>query len=194
ETAITGEKARLWTHALRSRVDAVLIGGRTLRVDDPDLTPRLAGGPIPEAVVLSRGPFKPEARLFARGGPAKTWVAGPGREGLPTWVEHFPMEANRTGKEADRPAKETVAALLSLFEQRGYHAVLVEGGREVWALFLKAGICDSLFILTAPKLLPGGEKWDSGLGQHWGKSLNFHNLTALGNDFLAEFGCPDSYG
>lgn len=188
ETAITGEKARLWTHALRSRVDAILIGGRTLRVDDPDLTPRLAGGPVPEAIVLSRhGPFDPEARLFAQGRSAKTLVAGQSREGLPPWVDHFQVEANR-------PAKETVAALMSLFDQRGYHSVLVEGGREIWALFLNAGICDSLFILTAPKLLPGGEKWDSELGQDWGKSLNFHNLTALGSDFLTEFGCPDSNG
>src|SRR5579875_2018496 len=41
---ISGPQARAWAHALRDRVDAILIGAGTARRDDPLLTVRLAVG------------------------------------------------------------------------------------------------------------------------------------------------------
>jgi diaminohydroxyphosphoribosylaminopyrimidine deaminase / 5-amino-6-(5-phosphoribosylamino)uracil reductase len=187
EIAITGEESRAWVHDIRSRVDAVVIGGRTLRGDNPQLTPRLIqGAAVPEAVILSRrGPFSEGAHLFARDRGAKTTVVSEIREGLPAWVDHVP-----TQEFADK--KDILKALLALFDQRGYHSVLVEGGSEVWALFLNAGLWDSLFILTAPTIFSEGDRWDAGLGEAWGKSLKFRNLASLGNDFLTEFGRSES--
>jgi diaminohydroxyphosphoribosylaminopyrimidine deaminase/5-amino-6-(5-phosphoribosylamino)uracil reductase len=183
ETAVTGPQARAWTHALRARVDAVLIGGRTLRVDDPDLTPRLIkGAPHPEVVVVSRkGPWPESSRLFAKDRKARTWVAAEVAPGLPAWVNHVPLGGNQ----------DVTSALLSLFEQRGYHSVLVEGGREMWELFFAAGLCDTLYVLTAPAFLPDGEPWQlkapSRGSEDWGKSFKFRKFSPLGNDFLAEF-------
>lgn len=181
ETAITGEPARHWTHALRTRVDAVLVGGRTLRVDDPDLTPRLVKGPAPEAVILSRqGPFPPEAKLLAENRSAKTLVLGGGRAGLPTWVDHGYLDGKLTGADA-------VRGILDCFEVRGYHSVLVEGGPEVWSLFLNSGLCDTLYILTAPRILPQGERWDAALNKEWAKGWEFRKSLPLGEDILMEF-------
>ncbi len=189
EIAITGEESRAWVHGLRSRVDAVLIGGRTLRGDNPQLTPRLIkGGTIPEAVILSRkGPFSQNAHLFAKGRGAKTTVVGETRQGLPEWVDHLQTK-EFAGK------SDILAALSGLFEQRGYHSVLIEGGSELWALFLNAGLWDTLFVLTAPAIFSEGDRWDAGLGQDWGKSLKFRNLTPFGSDFLTEFGRSESNG
>ncbi len=189
EITITGEESRAWVHGLRSRVDAVLIGGRTLRGDNPQLTPRLIkGATVPEAVVLSRkGPFSESAYLFARGREAKTIVVGETRQGLPEWVEHVP-----TKEFAEK--SDILAVLLDLFIRKGYHSVLVEGGSELWALFLNAGLWDSLFILTAPAVFTQGDRWDAGLGQDWGKSLKFRKLSPFGSDFLAEFGRSESDG
>ncbi|MDB5104549.1 MAG: riboflavin biosynthesis protein RibD [Fibrobacteres bacterium] len=188
ETAITGEASRAWVHKLRSRVDAVIITGRTLRVDDPALTPRLVKGPVPEAVVLSRnGPYPEQAALFSEGRAARTVVLGESGEGLPPWVEHVPLRP--TGDKAD-----VLAALSALFDTRGYHSVLIEGGRDLWSLFLNSGKWDRLYILTAPKILPKGDKWDAGLDQDWGNSLKFRNLTPFGSDFLTEFGRAESNG
>jgi diaminohydroxyphosphoribosylaminopyrimidine deaminase/5-amino-6-(5-phosphoribosylamino)uracil reductase len=183
ETAITGPEAQAWAHALRSRVDAILVTGRTVRTDDPDLTPRLVpGAAAPEAVVLTRrGPFPESARLFAPHRPSRTVVVGAGTEGLPPHVDHFHLDGNSS------PA-ETRDVLAALFAQRGYHSVLVEGGRDLWTLFLSAGKADAFYLLTAPKFLPEGERWDAGLSRDWGKSLKFRNFNRFGNDFLAEFG------
>jgi diaminohydroxyphosphoribosylaminopyrimidine deaminase/5-amino-6-(5-phosphoribosylamino)uracil reductase len=189
EISITGEEARAWVHGLRARVDAVMIGGRTLRGDNPQLTPRLIkGATVPEAVILSRkGPFSENAHLFAKNRGAKTTVVSETRLGLPVWVDHVP-----TKEFSDKNG--ILKAILGLFEQRGYHSVLVEGGSEMWALFLNAGLWDSLFILTAPSVFSQGDRWDAGLGQDWGKSLKFRKLTPFGSDFLTEFGRTESDG
>lgn len=183
EISVTGPEARGWTHSLRARVDAILITGRTLRADDPDLTPRLVpGAAVPEALVLSRrGPYPEGAKLLAPGRAAKTVVISETAEGLPGHVDHF-----RLGESSGKTG--VLDALAALFAQRGYHSVLVEGGRELWSLFLNVGKADSLYILTAPRFLPQGDRWDDGLTADFGKPLKFRNLTRFGNDFIAEFG------
>lgn len=54
---ITGAEARAHCHAERARADAILVGGGTLRADDPALTVRLPGleHRSPERWLLSRG-------------------------------------------------------------------------------------------------------------------------------------------
>ncbi|MBS0254656.1 MAG: bifunctional diaminohydroxyphosphoribosylaminopyrimidine deaminase/5-amino-6-(5-phosphoribosylamino)uracil reductase RibD [Proteobacteria bacterium] len=54
---ITGAEARAHAHALRARMDAILVGGGTLRADQPRLDVRLPGlaGYQPARLVLTRG-------------------------------------------------------------------------------------------------------------------------------------------
>jgi diaminohydroxyphosphoribosylaminopyrimidine deaminase/5-amino-6-(5-phosphoribosylamino)uracil reductase len=54
---ITGEAARAHAHRERARADAILVGGGTLRVDQPSLDVRLPGleARSPERLVLTRG-------------------------------------------------------------------------------------------------------------------------------------------
>jgi diaminohydroxyphosphoribosylaminopyrimidine deaminase/5-amino-6-(5-phosphoribosylamino)uracil reductase len=183
EISVTGTDAQAWTHSMRARVDAILISGRTLRADNPDLTPRLVpGAAAPEALVLSRrGPYPESAKLLAAGRSSKTVVISESAEGLPPHVDHV-----RLGEFTSKTG--VLDGLAALFAERGYHSVLVEGGRELWSLFLNAGKTDSLYIMTAPRFLPQGDRWDDGLGADFGKSLKFRNLTRFGNDFIAEFG------
>ena len=54
---ITGPQARAHTHAMRAKADAILVGGGTLRADNPRLDVRLPGlaGRSPERWVLTHG-------------------------------------------------------------------------------------------------------------------------------------------
>ena len=51
---ISGAEARAWVHRLRGSCDAVIVGGGTVRHDDPLLTSRGRRSPEPLRVVLSR--------------------------------------------------------------------------------------------------------------------------------------------
>jgi diaminohydroxyphosphoribosylaminopyrimidine deaminase/5-amino-6-(5-phosphoribosylamino)uracil reductase len=179
ETPLTGPEARRFAHSLRARADAILIGGKTLRADDPDLTPRLTGGAPAQILVLTRKK-KPDfdRQVFRRQRAAASVIVSPhAPQNLPGWVEH----ARLSGRKA------LARELLDVFRDRGYHEVLVEGGRGVWSPFLNAGLCDILHLVTAPVLLPRGEEWGKDLRPAWVKPLEFHRFTPLGSDSLTEF-------
>ena len=62
---ISGPPARSWVHQLRASCDAVIVGGGTVRADDPLLTSRGRRNPEPLRVVLSRSLDLPEqAKLW----------------------------------------------------------------------------------------------------------------------------------
>ncbi len=185
ETPLTGTAAQRFAHGLRARADAILVGAETVRVDDPDLTPRLVPGLAPQIFVLSRsGRLPPSARIFAADRTSRTWVIAPEKpRNLPDHVGFVRLSAR-----AARSGGRTLAKdLLKIFAAHGFHEVLVEGGRAVWSPFLEAGAWDHLCVLTAPRFLPRGDSWTKELSPQWVKPLVFHRFTHLGQDGLTEF-------
>lgn len=185
ETPLTGTAARRFAHELRARADAILIGAETVRVDDPDLTPRLVPGLSPQILVLSRsGKLPRSSRIFAAGRAAKTWVIAPEKpRNLPEWVGFVPL----SHRAATVGGRVLARELTRFFSTREFHEVLVEGGRAVWSPFLEAATWDRLYVLTAPLFLPRGESWAKELPPQWVKPLVFHRFTHLGQDGLTEF-------
>ena len=53
---ISCEASRKWVHKVRERIDRLVIGGETVRVDRPRLDARLTGGPAPDVSILTRNP------------------------------------------------------------------------------------------------------------------------------------------
>ena len=146
---VTGEEARHWVHRLRDRVDAVLVGAGTARADDPRLTARLPGGRgrDPVRVVLDT-----ELSLPAR---LKLFHA---RSAAPTLVAHATSRTRRLGPGVEllrcRRGEGGVdlVDLLGKLAARGVTHVLVEGGAQVHARFLAAGLVDRVAVFVAPKL------------------------------------------
>jgi diaminohydroxyphosphoribosylaminopyrimidine deaminase / 5-amino-6-(5-phosphoribosylamino)uracil reductase len=141
---ITGEAARLEGHRLRAAHDAILVGVGTVLADDPELTARLPGRPVdqPLRVVL-------DSRLRT---PATAKLAGPDTLIL-TAVEPAPVGAamvEQVGADGGRPAP---AAALAAIRRRGAASVLIEGGGQVAAAFLRAGLVDRIEWFRAPILL-----------------------------------------
>ncbi|RKQ37145.1 bifunctional diaminohydroxyphosphoribosylaminopyrimidine deaminase/5-amino-6-(5-phosphoribosylamino)uracil reductase RibD [Kocuria tytonis] len=139
---ITGAAARAEGHAIRTRVDAVLVGGGTLRTDDPSLTARAPDGTLlerqPLRAVMSTRPVPDHARV--RRGPG----AGDDR------FVHLPTHDPR--------------AALDRLHALGVSHVLVEGGPTVAAAFLAADLVDELVLHQAPLLLGDGPASVAGLG------------------------------
>ena len=141
---ITGEEARLQGHRLRASHDAILVGVETVLADDPELTARLPGRTVdqPLRVVL-------DSRLRT---PADSKVAGANTLIL-TAAEPVAVgaaEVHRVGAEGGRP---TVAAVLDVLTGCGVQSLLIEGGGQVAASFLRAGAVDRIEWFRAPVLL-----------------------------------------
>jgi diaminohydroxyphosphoribosylaminopyrimidine deaminase/5-amino-6-(5-phosphoribosylamino)uracil reductase len=167
---ITGPQAREEVHRLRAMHQAVLIGVETALADDPELTVRLPGfvGVQPARVVLdSRQRLSPDCKLVREAHRLDTVVIStsePNRrltdagvtvlkvsqlDGRPDLREALDALADYLGwKQAERlPADASV----DLDGHEG--AVFVEGGGQVAASFLAAGLVDAIEWFRAPIVL-----------------------------------------
>lgn len=144
---ITGEAARLEGHRLRAAHDAILVGVETVLHDDPELTARLPGRSVdqPLRVVL-------DSRLRT---PQAAKVAGENTLIL-TAAEPRVIGAAKVVQVAAEDSRPTIPAVLKALEIAGATSLLIEGGGQVAASFLRANAVDALEWFRAPVLL-GGE-------------------------------------
>ncbi|MFN9621543.1 MAG: bifunctional diaminohydroxyphosphoribosylaminopyrimidine deaminase/5-amino-6-(5-phosphoribosylamino)uracil reductase RibD [Cyanobacteriota bacterium] len=191
---ISGPPARDWVHGLRARCDAVIVGGGTVRTDDPLLTSRGRRDPEPLRVVLSRTLDLPaDARLWRQDvapvlvahGPEAGAAACQRLDGL--GVPRLPLERG-----APRPLLEALAA-------RGCNQVLWECGPSLAAAAVQEGCVQEVAAVIAPSLL-GGEPARTPLGLLEARTmaevwpLTPPTLAWLGGDLLwrAALGVPSA--
>lgn len=151
---ITGPEARAQVHRLRSAHDAVVIGAETALADDPDLTVRLPGytGPQPARVVLdSRQRLPAASRLARSAGEIPVYVVASGAPSHDL-VEAGVQIVQAPGPGEGRPDLPGVVAALA---DRGLRRLFVEGGGQVAASFLRAGLVDRLEWFRGPQIIGG---------------------------------------
>lgn len=189
---ITGEAARLEAHRLRSEADAVVVGVGTVLADDPRLTVRRET-PWPREplrVVLDGGARTPTgARLIGGGTPACAVIAV--SQAAPTQrVRALEATGATVLRLPARDGRVEPSALLAELFAREVRAVLVEGGAEVHAAFLDAGLVDRVAIFVAPRILGGqvARPLVGGAGRALKDAVRLGELTvrAVGDDLLIE--------
>ena len=163
---ITGEAARRHAHRLRSEVDAVMVGIGTVLRDDPRLTARLAdrrstGSRVRQplrVVVDSRLRISPAARVLSPGAPA-----GPRPAVVVATTARAPkVRIDRLRRKGVSvivlPAQQgrvPLRACLSRLARMGVTSMLLEGGSELNASALRAGLVNRVLFYIAPTLLGG---------------------------------------
>jgi diaminohydroxyphosphoribosylaminopyrimidine deaminase / 5-amino-6-(5-phosphoribosylamino)uracil reductase len=148
---ISGQESRDYVQWLRAGFDAVAVGGRTARLDDPSLTVRGLVQPRvpPRRVVFDRAAdLGPHLTLVRTAGdiPTQVFVAPSADSARIKRLEAAGVMITRSG---DLPA-----ALRSLREA-GVASLLVEGGGELAGALLAAGMVDRYYWLQAPLWLGG---------------------------------------
>ncbi len=144
---ITGPEARAAVQALRARYDAILIGSGTALADDPELTCRIEGyGGRPKVrIVLDRRLRLPLTSKLVK--TAKT---------IPTWV--ITTEVGPKAEQLSDAGVEVITGddnVPKLLAERGLTRVLIEGGGEVAAHFLKNDLIDQIAWFRAPAVIGG---------------------------------------
>lgn len=147
---ITGPEARRVVHAMRSRHDAVMVGGGTARHDDPSLTVRGMGvAHQPARVVVSRRLDLPLLGTLARTARQVPVVLCHGRDAEPmrqqTWRDlgaHL-LPCAAQGSQLD---PHDVLQQLGTY---GLTRVFCEGGSALAAALIEADLVDRLVGFTA---------------------------------------------
>ncbi|MCX4096554.1 RibD family protein [Nocardia sp. alder85J] len=143
--------------ALRADSDAILVGARTLRRDDPRLlvaspqrrTARLAAGrpehPV-KVTVTAGGDVDPGLRFLHSGG---------GKLVYTTTAAAAELGARLAGlaEVVDLGPEVGFGALLDDLGARGVRRLMVEGGGHLHTGFLAAGLADELLLAVAPILV-----------------------------------------
>jgi diaminohydroxyphosphoribosylaminopyrimidine deaminase / 5-amino-6-(5-phosphoribosylamino)uracil reductase len=162
-------------HLLRSQHDAVLVGARTVSVDNPRLTVRTVKGKNPVRVILDgRFTCAPHAKVFSQTGDAKTIIVVSRRFSRRKQAlrSQF-MEANVSiiELEGDSSGKVSLKDLLAELGRLGISSVLVEGGAATFSAFVKEKVADKLVIFIAPKIMGPGLRAFSHVSESSGVTL-----------------------
>ena len=154
---ITGEEARAEVHRLRAAHDGVLVGSGTVLADDPELTARTDPPPAQQPLRIvadARGRTPLDARLFRTLNKAPLAIAinsvaaGERYAGLSGDFELWGVIDGTWRGPGISPV-----ALLDTARRRGLTTLMIEGGGQLAASFIKAGLVDRIEWFRAPILL-----------------------------------------
>lgn len=149
---ITGEAARTQAHVLRAECGAVLVGRKTVELDDPQLTVRhVEAVNQPVRIVLDAGlKLARDRRVFDGSAP----------------TIHVVEKQDAADQLAcsTRNGQFDLNLLLTSLMSLGMTSLLVEGGGQTIGAFMAAGFVDRLELFVAPKILGDGPAWVHGLG------------------------------
>lgn len=180
---ITGEQARLDVHEIRDEVDAILVGVGTVLKDNPALTTRLPDrlGKNPVRIILDSSLRTPlDAQILNTSVARTILVIEEGSDS--TTYEALGVEILSVSK---TNGKLDLAVMLEKLYALGITDVLIEGGGEVNASFLRAGLIDKFFVYIAPKVLGGRQSITPFTGE---------NVETIDAATLLEFGDVDKFG
>lgn len=173
---ITSLQARRWAHALRSRVDAVMVGIRTVLTDDPLLTDRLVGRHDPIRIVVDPHLKMPLNAQFLNPGSRRIVVTG--RQSDPQKAERL----QDLGVELIRfdgsyfPLKKIIARLAEM----EIGSVLIEGGAVLFAQAYAEDIYDEIYLFEASVIYGAGIRLSDEISRI--KAMPHCEATTLGED------------
>ena len=154
---ISGPQSLKLAHRLRACSDAVLVGMGTVRADNPSLTVRHVKGRNPYRIVISRSmKFPRGTNLLEANDDRRTIIAAPADK-----IERFGRSRRANGAicwsvATGRDGQPDLSDFLARAYDFGLQSILVEGGAELATSFIKAGLVDKMYIITAPILLGRG--------------------------------------
>jgi diaminohydroxyphosphoribosylaminopyrimidine deaminase/5-amino-6-(5-phosphoribosylamino)uracil reductase len=168
-TALTGEEALRRVHELRHEHDAILVGANTAVVDNPSLTDRSgkARRRKLKRVILDNSPrLAPDSTLVetARDFPTLIFTRAGDREKTKALADKGVEVVTLENGARD------LQSVLAELKKSSSQSVLVEGGGEVAASFISAGLVDKVTFFYAP-IIVGGAEAPSAVGGSGAKKL-----------------------
>ncbi len=143
--AISDKTTSIWVHQLRSRVDAILVGRKTVDLDNPSLTTRKWNGKNPIRVIID-----PHLKIIKDS------------HIFNSLVKTYIFNTIRTHQELNlewiqiKPNKPFLPTLLSELYQRKIQSILIEGGTTTIQQFIDEQLFDQCFVIKSSLKIKNG--------------------------------------
>ncbi|NMF64542.1 bifunctional diaminohydroxyphosphoribosylaminopyrimidine deaminase/5-amino-6-(5-phosphoribosylamino)uracil reductase RibD [Brasilonema octagenarum UFV-E1] len=183
---VTNKDARSEVHQLRAGCDAVIVGGNTIRQDNPYLTSHREGAHNPLRVVMSRSLDLPQNARIWETAEAPTLVFTE-KGANPDFQELL----RNLGVEVVELTPLTPDKVMAYLYERGFCSVLWECGGLLAANAIAQGAVQKVFAFIAPKIVGGAHAptpvGDLGLtSMSEALSLERVEIRVVGSDCLVE--------
>ncbi|KAL3838545.1 hypothetical protein ACJIZ3_023136 [Penstemon smallii] len=156
---ISSKMSRSRVFELRGRSDAVIVGGNTVRKDNPRLTARHGGGHLPQRIVMSKSLDLPEVANLWDVTEVPTMIAT--QRGAKRSFQKFLASK---GVEVVEFEILNPKVVMEYLHDRGCLSVLWECGGTLAASALSSGIIHKVHAFVAPKII-GGKNAPSPVGE-----------------------------
>lgn len=158
---ITSEKARRFSHILRTQNQAIMIGANTLKRDNPRLDCRILGLEefSPQKIIYSPLlSFDDDFEIFQSGSPAFIATCAKNRQKIANF------------KNCHGIFGENLEEILREICKKGLNSILVEGGKKLASELLQRGFVDEIQIFRSNKII--GEDGISAFGEFGFESID----------------------
>ena len=147
---ISNDISRKFVHTMRAQFDAIIVGGNTVRNDNPILTSRGIKNPEPLRVVFSKSLKFPQKYNIFNCQTAKTLLVYDSTSVKEEFLKLIPSWVDVEKLPSDNPR-----FLSKLLAERGCNKVLWECGPNLATSAIKNGCIQEISTFIAPKILGG---------------------------------------
>lgn len=153
DSAFSSGQDKIRFHKLRAKVDAILVGINTVKIDDPLLTVRHAKGKNPIRVILdSSGRISAKSKIIKTCHTIPTIIVvskkAPKRN--LARLGKYPLQVIVSGQNKINTKK-----LLQILQKQNIKSILLEGGGTLNWEFIHKGLVDELIVTITPYVIGG---------------------------------------
>jgi diaminohydroxyphosphoribosylaminopyrimidine deaminase/5-amino-6-(5-phosphoribosylamino)uracil reductase len=147
---ISGFESRRDVHRLRSEYDAVIVGTKTILIDNPRLTVRHVSGRNPNRVILDRqGILSPDLKVFSPNTRRIFYFSSVHRKDLPDHVSQVTLNHHEFN----------LSRIMKILGERDQQSLLVEGGATIAMSLLKSDLCSEIILYRSGATFGDGVKF-----------------------------------
>lgn len=156
---ISSIQSRKLVHRWRTEYDAILVGGNTVRIDDPELSRHGIKGRDPVRIIVDGNlSISPDLRVFHSGAHSRIIIICADNMYNKKKLKKFEALQCTVIPVAGNPAgKISMKSILKILAREKIISILVEGGQQIFSQFIQDQLTDELIIFTAPRI------WGQGL-------------------------------
>ncbi len=153
DSALSSGRDKIRFHKLRAKVDAILVGINTVKIDDPLLTVRHVKGKNPIRVILdSSGKISAKSKIIKTCHTIPTIIVvskkAPKRN--LARLGKYPLQVIVSGS-----SKINTKKLLQILQKQNIKSILLEGGGTLNWEFIHKGLVDELIVTITPYVIGG---------------------------------------